>query len=112
MKTIGRNQTGARLACLLPLLAALFLWGCVPIATVVQGTVVSADPAAQTITVRDEKNPEAPPVVLNIAGAEMAAAPVEGDVVRVAYFTKDGANRAVRLMNLTRQQELDKGGGH
>jgi hypothetical protein len=82
--------------------------GCVESPLVVQGTVTAYDPQANTVTVRDERAPNAE-LVLALAGAEIGGAPTVGDQVRVAYRDQDGARQTIRLMNLTRQEELAKG---
>ena len=81
--------------------------GCGVPPVVVQGTVSAYDAQANTVTVRDELAPNAE-LVLSLAGAEIGSAPNPGDVVRVAYRDQSGQLTAIRLMNLTRQDEIAK----
>lgn len=90
----------AALCCALALVA-----GCVDPPLVVQGAVVAYDEQANTVTLRDELAPHAE-LVLSLESAEIGKAPSLGDAVRVAYRDEGGRLRAVRLMNLTRQEEL------
>ncbi len=89
------------------LLAAL---GCPTPPRVVQGTVVSCDPASTVLVMTDELHPDRQ-LSLNLAGAEVGAPPAPGDTVRVAYRDENGKLVATRVMNLTRQAEV-KSGGH
>lgn len=102
-------RTGASvfvaLLALLVLLAA-----CAPPAPVVQGKVTAVEEQGKVILVADELRPDAPPLALDIASAEIGNAPVVGDDVRVVYRTEGGVNRALRVMNLTRQREVEKSG--
>jgi hypothetical protein len=81
--------------------------GCNTPPLVVQGTVSAYDPQANTVTVRDELAPNAE-LTLSLAGTEIGSAPNPGDVVRVAYRELGGRATAIRLMNLTRQDEIAK----
>ena len=86
----------------------LCLSSCFEAPAVIQGKVLAVDEGAGTITVEDEKT--AKPVDLVIRGAKIGSKPEPGDEVRVAYRVKDGRNVAHRLMNLSRQREVGKGG--
>jgi hypothetical protein len=88
----------------------LLLAACAPPAPVIQGKVTAVEEQGRVILVADELRPEAPPLALDIASAEIGNAPVVGDDVRVVYRTEGGVNRALRVMNLTRQREVDKSG--
>jgi hypothetical protein len=85
--------------------ALLATLACVTPPMVVQGTVSAYDPQANTVTVRDELAPHTE-LVLSLAGTEIGSAPSIDDVVRVSYRTEGERLVAVRLMNLTRQEEL------
>lgn len=78
---------------------------------VVQGTVVSYDGTTTVLVMTDETEPGRQ-VTLVLEGAEVGAPPVSGDVVRVAYYDRNGKLVASRVMNLTRQSEIRGGGGH
>lgn len=86
----------------------LVLAGCGTPPHVVQGTVVGYSPETHTLVVRDEIPPHRE-ISLSIAHAEIGAAPEANDLVRVAYREAEGAAVAVRVMNLTKQKELQKG---
>ena len=91
--------------------AALLLPACFVAPDVYQGEVVRFDAAAQVVVVKDEKPPHAEASFV-VAGSELGADLQPGDEVRLAYV-KDGERlRAVRVMNLTRQAELGRRGGH
>jgi len=94
------------LVMLVGLLASLWLGGCYDDVKVVQGTVTAVDTAAGTLTVRDERPPNAE-VVFGNAGKEGAA---NGDLVRLAYRQSEQGARIMRLMNLSRDKELAKKG--
>ncbi len=112
MAGIGRFVTGivGRRARVMLLLGLLLAVSCVPMAEVVQGQVTAVERDGAVIRVRNEREPGAPPLVIDISGAEVGATPVPGDEVRVAYRTEDGVNRAVRVMNVTRDRERQKSG--
>lgn len=74
---------------------------------VVQGTVLAMSEDGATLTLRDELAPHAE-LVLTIKGAEVGAAPVPGDVLRIAFYQRGEERVATRIMNLTRQAELAK----
>ncbi len=90
------------------LILSLFA-ACVPQAPIIQGEVVAQDETKKTITVRDEENSSAEPIVLDASGAEVGTWPAVGDRVRIVYEEQDGKNCALRVMNMTRQAEA---GGH
>ena len=90
------------------LLCLLALGGCGTPPQVVQGTVVSYSPETQVLVVRDEVPPHRE-ISLSVAQAEIGGAPEANDIVRVAYREAEGAAVAVRVMNLTKQKELQKG---
>jgi len=81
--------------------ALLLIAACGPPAPVVQGTVRAV--GAGTMSVQDENQLSAPPLVLDLSRAEIGNAPRVGDVVRVVYRPEAGSNRALAVMNLTRQ---------
>ncbi len=80
---------------------------CGPPAPVVQGKAVSI--AGSLLGIADETRPDAPPVVVDIATAELGAPPVVGDLVRVVYRQEAGGNRALAVMNLTREERTSGG---
>ena len=75
---------------------------------VVQGTVTAVDAAARTVTLRDELPPNRE-LVLSLEEAEIGSMPAPQDLVRVAYRERGGRLVALRLMNLTHQEEIAKG---
>jgi len=75
----------------------------------VQGTVVRLDVASNTVSLRDELAPNRE-LAIGLEGAEIGGQPESGDLVRVAYRDQAGRLVALRLMNLTRQEELAKAG--
>jgi hypothetical protein len=77
---------------------------------VIQGRVAAVEQEGGVVRVQDETKPEAPPVPLDIRRAEIGSAPVVGDEVRIVYRPEGGVNRALRVMNLTRQKEVEKSG--
>lgn len=92
------------LLLLVGLLAAIWLGGCYDDVKVVQGTVIAVDSTAGTLTVRDERSPNAE-VVFGNAGSQNAAS---GDLVRLAYRQSESGARIIRVMNLSRDKELAK----
>jgi hypothetical protein len=77
-------------------------------APVVQGRVVSSD--AKAISVEDETQPAAPPIVLDISTAEIGGRTAVGDIVRVVYRAEGGTNRALAIMNVSQQQRTEAKG--
>ncbi len=74
---------------------------------VVQGTVLAVSDDGTRLTLQDELPPNQE-LVVSIKGADVGAAPVAGDVVRIAYYPRGEELIATRIMNLTRQAELAK----
>lgn len=105
-----REGTGRGLRPLLAVSVAAGLLlgaiGCRPPSPVVQGKVAAID--AKSVSVVDELSPDRPPLVLDISSAEIGNPPVVGDVVRVVYRVDGSTNRALAVMNVTRQ-ELNEG---
>jgi hypothetical protein len=83
----------------------LGLVACGPPAPVVQGRAVAVGPTS--ISIADEVSPDAPPVVVDISTAEIGTPPVVGDIVRVVYRQEAGANRALAVMNVSRQERRE-----
>ncbi|MEW5763615.1 MAG: hypothetical protein ACOYXN_06425 [Acidobacteriota bacterium] len=106
LKPSGSLPSAAFFAFLFLILA----WGCVPPAPVVQGPVTAVEQEGGVIRVQDEVRPEVPPIPLDIRSAEIGSAPVVGDQVRVVYRAEGEVNRALRVMNLTRQKEVEQSG--
>ncbi len=78
--------------------------------SVVQGTVISYETGTKQLVIKDEIAPNRE-MTFSLEGAEIGADPAAGDLVRIAYTERDGQNKAGRLMNLAKQDELKKGGG-
>lgn len=93
------------LTILLAIAALTACAGCGDRPVVLQGVVVSYDGNASLVVVRDE-TPPSPEITLSLAGADVGAVPVPGDVVRLAYREEGAVRQAIRVMNLTRQAEL------
>jgi len=74
---------------------------------VMQGTVLAVSDDGTTLTIQDELAPNQE-FVVSIKGADVGAAPVAGDIVRIAYYQRNEERQATRVMNLTRQAELAK----
>jgi hypothetical protein len=98
------------LAVLVLAAAGAGIMSCGPAPVVVEGSVVRYDKDSNNLVVKDERPPNLE-ISLSLAGAEIGAEPADGDTVRVAYHPESGGNRAVRVMNITRQAELRGGGG-
>ncbi|MGA9750467.1 MAG: hypothetical protein WBS54_01625 [Acidobacteriota bacterium] len=111
-RTRGRGPQGflraAAAAALL--LVALLAVGCVPTAPVVQGKVTAVSADGRQVSVQNESQPGEPAVTFDVAQAEIGSEPAVGDEVRVVYSDRGGAHVALRLMNITRQQELENSG--
>lgn len=84
------------------LIVAVALAGCTESPSVVEGLVAAVDPAAATLTLNVQ---DGEPLELSFADAEVGAPPELGDQVRVAYVEREGAQVALRVMNITRQAE-------
>ena len=100
MKTHGRI-----IAVVVLLLAA----GCTNAPRVLQGTVISYDAASKDLVVRNEREPGSQ-LKFSLAHAEVGAEPKAGDVVRLSYRDEGGTLIAIRVMNLSQQEELQKKG--
>ena len=87
------------------LATALFLVSCGTPPSVIQGEVVQYDGSAEKVTIGDEAAPEKT-YEFSLRGADIGAKPNPGDVVRIAYLTKDGIRTATRIMNISRQKEM------
>ena len=89
---------------------ALAWTGCSAPLPVVQGKVVGVSQDGSTLTVQDERAPEAQPMEVSVKGAEIGAPPAVGDEIRFVYRSEGGRNVALRVMNLTRQREMETKG--
>ena len=111
-RTRGRGPQGflrtAGAAALL--LVALLATGCVSTAPVVQGKVTAVSADGRQVSVQNESRPGEPAVTLDVAEAEIGTEPAVGDEVRVVYRDRGGVHVALRLMNITHQQELENSG--
>lgn len=105
MRNPERNRPEGLLLLIAILLATLACGGAAP---VVQGKVVEVGAGGQTLSVQDELRPEAPPLVIDVASAEIGATPAVGDRVRLVYRSVGGRNVALRVMNLARASEAGK----
>jgi len=83
--------------------------GCSDSPQVLQGTVQSYERSSKTITIRSENPPEQE-LTISLEEADIGAQPKVGDMVRVAYRERRGKLMAIRLMNLSQQEELKKKG--
>jgi hypothetical protein len=92
-------------------LGLCFLVSCVESPTVVQGKVQSYSADSKTLMVQDER-PPGPELTISLQGAEIGADPAPGDQVRVSYRDQAGKLVAIRVMNLTKQKDSGKSGGH
>jgi hypothetical protein len=86
---------------------------CDPAPKVIQGVVLSHDPVAKTLVMSDETRPGVT-IDVSIEGADIGAAPEPGDTIRIACREAAKGVLALRVMNISRQDELGKqgGGGH
>lgn len=75
---------------------------------VVQGKVVSYDPAKKILVIEEETRGR---LELSLADAEIGGEPVAGDVVRVACLPQNGILTATRVMNISKQSDT-AGEGH
>ena len=111
---IARNSLGLGRGAFWPavaVLGALLCAGaCGPPAPVLQGKVVAVTPDGARVQVADERSPEAPPVEFDISRAEIGNPPEAGDVLRIVYRAEGGTNRALRVMNVSKQAAVEKGG--
>ena len=89
------------------LLFAFVFCACFEGQTVTQGTVVRYDPQEKVLVVKDERAPFEENA-FDVANAEMGSNIDQGDQVRLVWREKDGKKRAWRVMNLTKQKELEK----
>lgn len=80
---------------------------CNPPAPVIQGKVVGL--SAGQVQLEDERAPGASPVVLDISRAEIGSQPEVGDELRIVYKADGQVNRALRVMNITKQNAIEKG---
>ncbi len=87
-----------------------FLGGCGEAPRVVQGPVVSYEASSRTLVMQDETRPGVT-LRVSLAGAEVGAEAVPGDIVRVAYREIGAGPVATRVMNITRQEEAGRRGG-
>lgn len=96
-----------------PLTAALAVLlcsvACRPPAPVIQGRVLGLAADGRQVQLADERDPEAPPAAFDISQAEIGNPPQVGDELRIVYRTEGGVNRALRVMNITKQSAIEKG---
>jgi hypothetical protein len=81
-------------------------------APVIQGTVVSLDASSGRLVIQDEERKSDPPLVLDLAGADVGAPPAAGDRVRAVYRASGSINRAIAVMNLSRARDASSSRGH
>jgi hypothetical protein len=87
-------------------------------AEVAQGKTVTNDLNTKAITIEeyDTKftpqqkygNPTGKTMVFDLSDALIGKQAVPGDVVRIAYKVVEGKNKAIRIMNVTRQDIMKK----
>ena len=88
------------------LIASLFLAaGCGQAPEVFQGKTVAYDAGTKILTLKNQQD-ENDVRTFSLEGAEVGADPVVDDDVRLAYYKRDDKLVAVRVMNLTRQDEI------
>jgi hypothetical protein len=86
----------------------LMMISCVTPPDVVQSTVVSCDENAKIVVIRDQDNPGGT-LEFSFDDAEVGANPQPGDTVRIAYRRQNDKLKATRIMNISRQKELNTG---
>jgi hypothetical protein len=72
-----------------------------PAAEVVQGTCLSVDNQAKTLTVQNEIDKTE--VVLDLSHAKIGLKPEKGNIVRIAFRKEGNKNIALKVMNVTKQ---------
>jgi hypothetical protein len=90
-------------------LGASVLSSCGVAPKVVQGHVVSYSLESNTLVVKDETAPNQE-MTFSTLHAEMGALTEPGDLVRVSYREEGEAAVVLRVMNLTKQKELQRTG--
>lgn len=100
------RDTSEILLLLIGILLALL--ACAGAAPVVQGKVVAVGAGGLTLSVQDELRPEDPPLVIDVASAEIGATPAVGDRVRLVYRIVAARPVALRVMNIARGGEPGK----
>lgn len=93
-----RRRIVTLLVLLIPLTA------CVESPQVVEGKVTAVDTSANMVTMVDSTAPDRA-VTLSLEGADIGVPPEVGDTVRVAYLQREDGPRALRVMNVSRQEE-------
>jgi hypothetical protein len=92
------------------LIAVLFMvLSCSQAPLVAQGTVVEYQAESKMLRLADE-NPPHNEYLISLADADMGLQPVTGDIVRISYRDINGTLSGIRVMNLSHQQDLIKGG--
>ena len=87
-------------------------------AEVAQGKTVTNDIKTKLITIEEYDlkftpenkygNPTGKTLVFDLSDALIGKEAAPGDVVRIAYKVIDGKNKAIRIMNVTRQDIMKK----
>jgi hypothetical protein len=94
---------------LIPIIAVTLLAiSCASAPEVVQGTVVNCDETKKIVAIQEQGKPGST-LEFSFEGAEVGANPHPGDTIRVAYQKQNGTLRATRIMNITRQKDLNTG---
>jgi hypothetical protein len=78
---------------------------------VAQGTVVSYQPDTKILVLK-ESGETGQEQTFSLEGADIGAEPGPGDEVRLAYRDQGGKLTALRVMNMTKQDELKQGAKH
>jgi hypothetical protein len=99
------------------ILALLLLTPLANAAEVAQGKTLTNDLNSKLITIEEFDmnfsqskygNPTGKTLVFDLSEALIGKQAVPGDIVRIAYQVKDGKNKAIRIMNLTKQDIMKK----
>lgn len=87
-------------------------------AEVAQGKTITNDPNTKLITIEEYDinftpqnkygKPTGKTLVFDLSDALIGKEAVPGDIVRVAYRVIDGKNKAIRIMNVTKQNIMKK----
>ena len=95
---------------------ALLATGCgffeVPTSQVYQGVCISLDSDGKVLKLENTEPAlngiEGEQAVFDLTEAKVGLTPEPGDTIRVAYLEKEGVYRAVKVMNVTKQNLREK----
>jgi len=104
--------------CCLSLIVSLALAVSAMASMVSQGKCISYDDAKKVIVIEEYDTnfskehkygkPTGTESTYDASGALIGVDPKPGDILRIAYDTKDGKKKAIRVMNVTRQDIMKK----